>query len=155
NELYLNGIILRKSHSRLSNQASSIRSSRVQPIYYSDITSKFSEHDDAERLVFNVENITYRFKGGHMGLHHICFTEESGRMVGIMGASGAGKSTLLNLLNGTYAPTTGKICINSIDIHKEPEKIEGVIGYVSQDDLLIEELTVFQNLYYNARLCFA
>ena len=33
-------------------------------------------------------------------------------------------------------------------------KIEGVIGHVSQDDLLIEELTVFQNLFYNAKLCF-
>ncbi|MDZ7649102.1 MAG: ATP-binding cassette domain-containing protein [Cytophagales bacterium] len=30
-----------------------------------------------------------------------------------------------------------------------------MIGYVSQDDLLIEELTVYQNLYYNARLCLA
>lgn len=153
--LYLNGIILRKAQSSLLNQGSSIRSSKVQPIYYSDIITKFFDNDDAERIVFSVQNITYRFKGGNMGMHHFSFNEESGRMVGIMGASGAGKSTLLNLLNGTYAPTTGKICINSIDIHNEPEKIEGVIGYVSQDDLLIEELTVFQNLYYNARLCFA
>ena len=30
-----------------------------------------------------------------------------------------------------------------------------MIGFVSQDDLLIEELTVYQNLYYNAKLCFA
>jgi ABC-type multidrug transport system ATPase subunit len=29
-----------------------------------------------------------------------------------------------------------------------------VIGHVSQDDLLIEELTVFQNLFFNAKLCF-
>ncbi|MEO0404325.1 MAG: ABC transporter permease, partial [Bacteroidota bacterium] len=34
-------------------------------------------------------------------------------------------------------------------------QIEGVIGYVAQDDLLIEELTVYQNLFYNAKLCFA
>src|SRR5690606_38852183 len=61
---------------------------------------------------------------------------------------------LLNLLNGAYMPTTGQITINGIDIHREPEKIEGVIGYVSQDDLLIEELSVFQNLFYNAKLCF-
>ena len=36
----------------------------------------------------------------------------------------------------------------------EKEKIKGLIGYVSQDDLLIEELTVFENLYFNAKLCF-
>lgn len=153
-ELYLNGILINKSRSHILNQGSSIRSSRVQPIYYSDIISAFFKDDNAEKIVFNVENLTYKFKGGNMGMHHFSFSEESGRMVGIMGASGAGKSTLLNLLNGTYMPTTGQITINGIDIHREPEKIEGVIGYVSQDDLLIEELTVFQNLFYNAKLCF-
>lgn len=152
--LYLNGILINKSRSHILNQGSSIRSSRVQPIYYSDIISSFFKDDNAEKIVFNVENLTYKFKGGNMGMHHFSFSEESGRMVGIMGASGAGKSTLLNLLNGAYMPTTGQITINGIDIHREPEKIEGVIGYVSQDDLLIEELSVFQNLFYNAKLCF-
>jgi ABC-type multidrug transport system ATPase subunit len=153
-ELYLNGILINKSRSHILNQGSSIRSSRVQPIYYSDIISSFFKDDNAEKIVFNVENLTYKFKGGNMGMHHFSFSEESGRMVGIMGASGAGKSTLLNLLNGAYMPTTGQNTINGIDIHREPEKIEGVIGYVSQDDLLIEELSVFQNLFYNAKLCF-
>jgi ABC-type multidrug transport system ATPase subunit len=44
--------------------------------------------------------------------------------------------------------------VNHIDIHEHPEKVQGVIGYVPQDDLLIEELTVFENLYYAAKLCF-
>lgn len=153
--LYLNGILLSKNRSSILTQGSSIRSSKVQPIYYSDIISSFFKNDDSEKIVFNVEGLTYKFKGGNQGMHPFNFTEESGRLVGIMGASGAGKSTLLNLLNGAYTPTTGSIKINGVDIHHEPDKIEGVIGYVSQDDLLIEELTVFQNLYYNAKLCFA
>jgi ABC-type multidrug transport system ATPase subunit len=72
-----------------------------------------------------------------------------------MGASGAGKSTLLHVLNGTEKPFEGKVLINGIDIHKNPEKIEGVIGFVPQDDLLIEDLTVYQNLYFAAKLCFS
>jgi ABC-type multidrug transport system ATPase subunit/uncharacterized tellurite resistance protein B-like protein len=154
-ELYLNGILLSKNRSSILNQGSSIRSSKVQPIYYSDIVSSYFAGDDAEKIVFNVENLTYKFKGGNYGMHPFSFSEESGRMVGIMGASGAGKSTLLNLLNGAYIPTTGQITINGVDIHHNADQIEGVIGYVSQDDLLIEELTVFQNLFYNAKLCFA
>lgn len=154
-ELYLNGILLSKNRSSILTQGSSIRSSRVQPIYYSDIISSFFKDDNTEKIVFNVESLTYKFKGGNYGMHPFSFTEESGRLVGIMGASGAGKSTLLNLLNGSYHPTTGQITINGVDIHNQPDDIEGVIGYVSQDDLLIEELTVFQNLYYNAKLCFA
>jgi ABC-type multidrug transport system ATPase subunit len=71
-----------------------------------------------------------------------------------MGASGAGKSTLLGVLNGTNPPNDGEVLINGVSIHNDKEKIKGLIGYVSQDDLLIEELTVFENLYYNAKLCF-
>ena len=98
--------------------------------------------------------VTYRFKSGKNGLFKINFSEESGRLVGIMGSSGAGKSTLLNILNGSVNPTEGRVLINGIDIHKDEDKIRGLIGHVSQDDLLIEELSVYQNLYYNARLCF-
>jgi ABC-type multidrug transport system ATPase subunit len=34
-------------------------------------------------------------------------------------------------------------------------KFRGIIGYVPQDDLLIEDLSVFQNLYYASKLCFS
>ena len=71
-----------------------------------------------------------------------------------MGASGAGKTTLFNILSGMVTPTAGKVTVNSVDLHAQPEQLEGVIGYVPQDDLLIEELTIFENLYFNAKLCF-
>jgi ABC-type multidrug transport system ATPase subunit len=108
----------------------------------------------SSRVVYEVNNLEYRFKSGDVGIHHMTFKSESGRMIGIMGASGAGKSTLLGVLNGMNPPSDGEVLINSISIHKEKEKIKGLIGYVSQDDLLIEDLTVFNNLYFNAKLCF-
>jgi len=66
-----------------------------------------------------------------------------------------GKSTLINLLNGNLKPVSGKVYINGYDVHQSKSELEGVIGYVPQDDLLVEELTVFQNLYYNALFCFS
>ena len=107
-----------------------------------------------KKLFFKAQDLIYRFKTGNIGVQPFRMCEENGKLIGIMGGSGAGKSTLLNILNGEYTPTEGKVTLNGIDIHKHPEKIKGVIGYVSQDDLLIEELTVFQNLYYNAKLIF-
>jgi ABC-type multidrug transport system ATPase subunit len=71
-----------------------------------------------------------------------------------MGGSGVGKSTMLNLLHGKIKPTSGNLYINGYDLHSDSEKLTGLIGFVPQDDMLIEELTVYQNLYYNARLCF-
>ena len=153
-ELYLNGQAITNDRNYILNQGSSLRSSKVQPIYYSDVISRFLSDKSGKKIVFEAKDIQYHFKGGNIGLHPLNFREESGKMIGIMGGSGAGKSTLLNILNGNYTPTHGAVTINGIDIHHQNNEIEGVIGYVSQDDLLIEELTVFQNLFYNAKLCF-
>ena len=154
NEINMNGQLIEKEKVYAFNTGSSIRNQQIDPIYYSDIVSWFAEDKIKSRIVFEVQNVHYLFRSGKVGLHDISFTEQSGRLVGIMGASGAGKSTLLNVLNGTIASHLGRVLINGIDIHHGSREIEGLIGHVSQDDLLIEELTVFQNLYYNARLCF-
>lgn len=153
-ELNLNGQPVRPYRHLILNQGSSIRSSKVSPIYYSDIIGRFLSDSSESKILFKAENVVYRFKSGKIGLHNFNFAEESGSLLGIMGGSGSGKSTLLNVLNGNYTPAEGAVTINGVDIHREKNKIEGVIGYVSQDDLLIEELTVYQNLYYNAKLCF-
>ena len=154
-ELSMNGQLLQEDKVYPFGQGSSIKGYKITPIYYWDVTMQFLKEEFMEsRVVYEVNNLEYRFKSGQIGIHHMSFKEESGRMVGIMGASGAGKSTLLGVLNGTNPPYDGEVLINGISIHNDKEKIKGLIGYVSQDDLLIEELTVFENLYYNARLCF-
>lgn len=153
-DLYLNGQLISQGKIYILTPGSSIRSSKVKPIYYSDILSAFLTDTSKAKVSFVVKHLEYKFKSGKIGLHDINFSEDSGKLIGIMGGSGAGKSTLLNVLNSNEKPTKGSVKINGINIHTEKEKIEGVIGHVSQDDLLIEELTVFQNLYYNAKLCF-
>lgn len=153
-EVYINGHLLEQFKTYPLNTGASIRNQQIIPIYYSDIVSSFVEDRIKSRIVFQADKITYTFPNGTIGLHDISFTETSGRLVGIMGASGAGKSTLLNVLNGTTSPTRGRVLINGIDINSGDPATDGIIGFVSQDDLLIEELSVYQNLYYNAKLCF-
>src|ERR1043165_5632039 len=153
-DILLNGQLLTQGKVFILTPGSSLRSSKVKPVYYSDILSSFMSDTSKAKVSFVVKNLEYKFKGGKLGLRDINFSEDSGKLIGIMGGSGAGKSTLLNVLNSMETPSGGSVKINGINIHTEHEKIEGVIGHVSQDDLLIEELTVFQNLFYNAKLCF-
>lgn len=153
-ELYLNSQLLPSDKVTVFRTGSSIRNKLIKPIYYSEIVNAFIEERFQTRIVFEVKNICYKFKDGGFGLNNITFTSESGTLVGIMGSSGSGKSTLLNTLNGTYKPHSGEVLINGINIHTQKDNIEGLIGHVPQDDLLIEELSVYQNLYYNAKLCF-
>lgn len=152
--LTLNGQVVPNDRQHIFTQGSSLKTPKINTVYYSDIISKFLTDENREKITFNCNNVVYKFKGGKIGLQNIDFKENNGKLLGIMGGSGAGKSTLLNVLNGNYKPTEGKVTINGIDIHNDKDQIEGVIGFVSQDDLLIEELTVFQNLYFNAKLCF-
>ncbi len=153
-EIYMNSQLLHKNKIYVFTTGSSLRDRKGKPIYYSDVLGRFQEDRFKEKMYYQVRNLEYRFKGGKIGVHEMSFEAESGKMFGIMGASGAGKSTLLNVLNGTNPPYKGEVLVNGVNIHKEKEKIEGLIGFVSQDDLLIEELTVYDNLYYNAKLCF-
>ena len=150
----ISGQIIYNNRFYVLNQGASIRGAKIKPIYYSDLIGTFLQDDSRERISFQTRDVEYKFKRGNIGLHQINLDEESGRLVGIMGASGSGKSTLLNVLNGNLTPSKGSVKINGIDIHSESESIEGLIGYVAQDDLLIDELTVFQNLFFNAKLCF-
>ena len=153
-ELYMNSQLLQKEKVYVFNTGASIRDRKSKPIYYSDLVGKFRADKIKDKINYQAINLEYKFKGGTFGLRSMSFEEESGRLVGIMGASGAGKSTLLNVLNGSSKPSKGEVLINGVNVYSDKAKIEGIIGYVSQDDLLIEELTVFQNLYYNAKLCF-
>ena len=153
-EVMMNGQrMAQDSHYVLSN-GTSVRPPNGVPIYYSDILSAFMAKKGRARLVFKADGIEYKFPNGRMGLHELHMVEPGGKLIGIMGGSGSGKSTLLNVLNGNLAPSRGHVTINGIDVHTERDRIRGVIGHVSQDDLLIEELTVFQNLFYNAKLSF-
>jgi ABC-type multidrug transport system ATPase subunit len=153
--LYLNSILLRSRKIEVFPAGSTIRGDKIETIYYSDIVGKFRVGSVRSSITFSADHIFYHFKSGKAGLQNINLAEQDGKLIGIMGASGSGKSTLLSVLNGVERPSSGQIKINGIDIHTNPDKVRGIIGYVPQDDLLLEELTVYQNLYYAAKLSFS
>jgi ABC transport system ATP-binding/permease protein len=153
-QLYLNGLPIHSGQVYAFAKGGSVKTRQGHPIYYSDISSKFLSEINVHKLSFVVENLTYKFREGHTAVNNVSFSVEEGKLIGILGASGSGKTTLLNLMSGVQIPTTGTVKINGLDINKDHAAIEGVIGYVPQDDLLIEDLTVFENLYFAACQCF-
>ncbi len=151
--LYLEGnkIIPKKFY--ILSPGAIIKGPNIRSVYESEIIRQFVQEKNKVKIVLAGEDLEYHFKGSEKGIQKFTFYEESGNLIGIMGGSGVGKSTLVNLLNGKLEPTSGRIHINGHSIHKASQ--EGVIGFVPQDDMLFEELTVYQNLYYNAKICFS
>lgn len=77
---------------------------------------------------------------------------ERGDFCSITGISGSGKSTLLYILGCIDKQTSGVYKLNGIDISQKTEKAKAnirnkQIGFVLQDFGLIEEETVYQNIY--------
>jgi len=139
-------------------QSSVLKGKNGHPVYYSTILAEYNKksgkgEDDSQQVEFCGRDINFRFPNSDNGMHNLNFTLHSGELLAIMGGSGTGKTTLLSILNGSLIPQEGHITINGHDISEQ--KAKDLIGFVPQDDLLIEELTVYQNLYYTAKLCFA
>jgi ABC transport system ATP-binding/permease protein len=153
-ELLLNGLPINNKRIYLFASGSVIKQPKGKPVFYTDIAAKFLADSSAINVCFSADNVGLVFPNGHIGLRDIRLEEQSGKMVAIMGGSGAGKTTLLNVLSGIDNPTSGKVFINGIDLHQDKDKVKGIIGYIPQDDLLIEELTVFENLYYSTKLVY-
>ncbi|MBN1157840.1 MAG: ATP-binding cassette domain-containing protein [Bacteroidales bacterium] len=91
-------------------------------------------------------------KGGTRSISRFTVSEVSGRLIGVVGKEGVGKSTLLKLLAGHFKPDEGKVIINGYDLWRYKYLLKGIIGYVPEEDLLFEELTVYENLILTARL---
>ncbi len=124
-----------------------IEGSSCKPLFYSDIFTSYA-NSDAEAIELDVRGISKLFKGTNLGVQELSFKVGSGQLCAIMGGSGTGKTTLMNMLCGLEKPDIGGVFINEVDIHKDITLYKQYVGYVPQDDLLIEELTVFQNLKF-------
>lgn len=75
-----------------------------------------------------------------------------GELVAIIGGSGAGKSTVLNCMCGYLKPDEGNVYINGIDLYQNFDSIKKLVGYVPQQDIVYDNLTLHDMLMYTAML---
>ncbi|MDR1919094.1 MAG: ATP-binding cassette domain-containing protein [Tannerellaceae bacterium] len=132
--------------------SSVVKGPHFLPVYFSDLQAVFNKDNQKDYVFLSGREVYFSFVNSSAGLHNFSFDLESGQLVAIMGGSGVGKSTLLGILNGNIQPDRGSVTLNGYPV--DTPQARRLIGFVPQDDLLIEELTVFQNLWFTARFCF-
>ena len=100
--------------------------------------------------VLRVEGVAKRF-GPVTALRNVDLTLHHGEVLGLLGDNGAGKSTLIKILTGYHKPDTGTIYLDG-----EPIELSSVvharslgIDTVYQDLALVDELSVFHNVFLN------
>ena len=75
-----------------------------------------------------------------------------GETLSVIGPNGAGKSTLLRILATLLRPSGGEVELLGADLPRSAWKVRGRIGYLGHEPLLYRELSVRENLEFNARL---
>ncbi|MCG6938097.1 MAG: lipoprotein-releasing ABC transporter ATP-binding protein LolD [Gammaproteobacteria bacterium] len=84
-------------------------------------------------------------------LNDITFKLEQAETSAIIGSSGSGKTTLLNILGGLDKPSSGKVLLNGVDVHKLSEKMRCTLrnqrfGFIYQFHHLLPEFTALENV---------
>ena len=93
-----------------------------------------------------------RVAGGKTILDGVSVSIAPGQVFAIAGVSGAGKTTLLDALCGVRAPDEGRVDLNGLDLYRNFDAVQTMIGYTPQQDIVHTELTVRGALTYSARL---
>jgi ABC-type multidrug transport system ATPase subunit len=153
-KIAINSQKVRISSFSLLSPLSVISGVGINSVYFSDISNQFLKAQQFEKIVFEARNAEYLFKKGENGVKAFNIHAETNEYIGILGGSGAGKTTLLNLLSGILPLQKGSIRINGNELSFiNASSAKGILGYIPQNDILIDNLTVYENLYYHAALC--
>ncbi|MGQ9513996.1 MAG: ABC transporter ATP-binding protein [Thermoproteota archaeon] len=93
-----------------------------------------------------------RHFGKKVAVDNVTLNVESGRILGLLGPNGAGKTTTLRLLATLIKPSSGTAYVDGFNITREAERVRSIVGIVTENQALYENLTVYQNLDFSGRM---
>jgi ABC-type multidrug transport system ATPase subunit len=124
----------------------------LYPIHSEEIFKHFKLAGNSLRIILKARELAFHYSDSENTVKPFSITEESGKLIGIIGNNGVGKSTILKLIAGHLKPSQGNIFINDTDLIKENFRLQTVIGFVSHEDMIFSELSIYENLLFQARL---
>lgn len=101
--------------------------------------------------MIKVNNLERRF-GSLIAVKNISFDVKQGEVFGFLGPNGAGKSTTIKMLCTILKQNQGTVKINGYDNLKDSSMVRKSIGIIFQDPSLDNNLTIYENLYFHAKL---
>ncbi len=101
--------------------------------------------------MIKVSSLSHRY-GDTLAVDEVSFEINSGEIVGLLGPNGAGKSTIMKILTGFLRPLEGWVELEGQNIWSRISASQAKIGYLPENNVLYEEMTVLDYLGYTAIL---
>lgn len=101
-------------------------------------------------MELTLTGICKSFGAGNI-LDRVDFSVRGGEIRALLGENGAGKSTLMNIIGGVLAPDSGEIRIDGkkVSFATPASSLEAGIAFIHQELNLVNDLTVYENLFLN------
>eukprot|EP00842_Homolaphlyctis_polyrhiza_P004047 jgi/Hompol1/4643/HPOL_003777-RA len=112
-------------------------------------------YDPVSPLVIKHMRKVYASRAGagpKLAVKDATFAVEEGIVFGLLGPNGAGKTTLISILTGLFEASTGIATIGGFDVKADTAEVYKRIGICPQFDILWDDLSVADHLYFYARL---
>ena len=116
------------------------------------LSLKGKAKDLSEELAITAIGIEKTYSNGVKALKKMDLSIPSKSLLAVMGPSGCGKSTLLKALNGDTPATKGRVLLFGQELLSNYDYLKTQIGYVPQDDIVHQQLTVEQCMYFTAKI---
>ncbi len=132
----------------------SLSGNKIGILPFSLLLDAVQRYDSRGRISLACRKLSYSFVKDQQVIKPFSVYAESGKMICVIGEKDAGKSTLIQILSGEFKDYHGSITLNGYELKLDWFKLRNIIGHVPKKDIIINELSVYDNFYYNARLCF-
>ncbi|TKC51481.1 hypothetical protein EI555_020019, partial [Monodon monoceros] len=134
------------------------------------VLGKEEEDDDPEKVLrteyfeaepedlvagIKIKHVSKVFRVGNKGkaaVRDLNLNLYEGQITVLLGHNGAGKTTTLSMLTGLFPPTSGRAYISGYEISQDMAQIRKSLGLCPQHDVLFDNLTVAEHLYFYAQL---
>ena len=124
----------------------------IKLIYDNDkILYQSNEHGVKIEAIDVVKTVKVKSKKKNIS-EHVDFVANPGEFIAFVGGSGAGKSTFMKCISGVTRATSGRVLLNGVDLYENYSVLKSLIGYVPQENIIFDDLTLFDMLKYAANL---
>ena len=121
-------------------------------LYTNGVLLYKSEVSGTRVVMKGVSRVVKTKNGAKAILNNANIQIEPNEFVAIIGGSGSGKTTIMNAMSGYEKANYGNVYVNSVDLYKHYKVLKNIIGYVPQQDIIYENLTLTKMLQYSAKL---
>ena len=126
-----------------------LRKKDIQEVFNGDEQNTNDFEAEPRNMVpgIQIKNVFKTF-GPLVAVNNLSLNMFEGQITVLLGHNGAGKSTLMHILSGIIPSTTGTAVVNGFNIITESENARKSLGICTQNNVLIDDLTVKEHIIF-------